>query len=91
MGDTGFDSPPDSSGKVGDRNKSGAHSGARGDVNAILADQDDPRLAWLIDAWPTMSDDARDAVARLAGLRPDDLNDVGDLTPVLTHVEGVLP
>ena len=33
---------------------------------------DDPRLLALIDAWPTLSDDARDAIVRLAGLGPDD-------------------
>ena len=90
MGDTGFDSPSHSAGNVGVGGKSGAHSGARGDANAILADQDDPRLLGLIDAWPTLSEDARDAVARLVGLRPDDLNDVDDLTPAMAHGEGVL-
>ena len=51
-------------------------SAARG--AAILAEFGvvDPRLLGLIDAWPTLSEDARDASTRLAGLRPDGLADV---------------
>lgn len=55
-----------------------AQSGAVGAENDVVSVPDDPRLLGVIDAWPTLSEDARDAVARLAGLRPDD---VDDLTP----------
>ena len=91
MGDEGLEPDGDSMGKAGVRNESGAKSGARGDANAILADQDDPRLLRLIEAWPTLSDDVRDSLVRLAGLRPDDLNDIDDLTPAMVHRVGVLP
>ena len=58
MGDTGFDSTHDSSGNVGVGWKSGAHSGARGDADAILAD-DDAGLALIVEAWPMLSADVR--------------------------------
>ena len=38
---------------------------------------DDPRLLGLIDAWQTLSEDTRDAIARLVG---DDSHDVDDVT-----------
>ena len=76
VGDTGFDSPHDSAGKVGCRNKTGAHSGARDDADAILAAQDDSRLLAVIDAWPMLSEETRDAIAKLAGNDSDDVDDV---------------
>ena len=78
LGDEGLEPTHDFTEKVGGLNKSGAHSGARGDANAILAD-DDPRLLRLIDAWPTLSEDTRDAIARLA-TGPDDTDDLDDVT-----------
>ncbi len=77
MGDTGFDSPHDSSGKVEGRNKSGAHSGARGDANAILAD-DDAGLALIVEAWPMLSADVRREMLDLVrGDRPAIASSVG--------------
>ena len=38
---------------------------------------DDVRLRLLIDAWLTLSEDTRDAIARLVG---DDFHDVDDVT-----------
>ena len=49
---------------------SAANSGA---VEAETG-EDDPRLAWLVDAWPMLSDDARDAIASLSGFVVDDLS-----------------
>lgn len=49
-----------------------AQSGAVGAEIEVLSVPDDPRLLALIDAWPTLSDDARDAAARLAGISLDD-------------------
>lgn len=80
MGDTGFDSPSDSAGNVGVGGEGGAHSGARGDADAILADQDDPRLMALIAAWPTLADDAKAEILRLAGRRSDDVDDFNEQT-----------
>lgn len=40
----------------------------------------DARLLKLIEVWPTLSDDVKGEIARLAGLLPDDLNDVDDLS-----------
>lgn len=44
----------------------GAESGAIGAENVVLIVPDDPRLLTLIDTWPTLPEDARDAIARLA-------------------------
>ncbi|MCX7417990.1 MAG: hypothetical protein NT013_00425 [Planctomycetia bacterium] len=41
---------------------SAANSGA---VEAEIG-ADDPRLAWLIDAWPMLSEDTRDAIVMLS-------------------------
>ncbi len=78
MGDTGFDSPPDSAGNVGCRNKSGAHSGARGDS----------RLVKLIEVWSTLSDDVKGEMLALAGLRPYDVDDFNDVTAEADQAEG---
>ena len=58
VGDTGFDSPHDSSEKVQSRNKGGANSGVPGDADAILADDGD---GWelIVEAWPKLSADVR--------------------------------
>lgn len=58
----------------------GAHSGARGDANAILAVQDDPRLLGVIAAWPTLADDVKAEILMLAGRRPDDVDDFNEPT-----------
>lgn len=50
-----------------------AQSGAVGAANEVLSVPDDPRLLALIDTWPTLPDDARDAIVRLAGLCHDDV------------------
>ncbi|MFM9960583.1 MAG: tyrosine-type recombinase/integrase [Planctomycetaceae bacterium] len=36
----------------------------------------DPRLALLIEVWPTLTDDVQADILKLAGLPPDDFNDV---------------
>ena len=46
---------------------------------------DDVRLRLLIDAWPMLSDETRDAIARLVG---DDFNDVDDVTVALAGEAG---
>ena len=66
VGDTGFDSPHDSAGNRGVDEKSGAHSGARGDS----------RLVKLIEVWPGLADDLKTEILTLAGLRPYDVNDL---------------
>ena len=85
VGDTGFDSPQESTGKVAVRNKSGAKSGALHDADAILAAHDDPRLLAVIDAWPMLGEAAREAVVRAAGLRPDDMSR-GDIRAALETI-----
>ena len=41
------------------------------DYERLMSDADaDPRLAWLIDAWQTLSEDVRDELAELAGFDP---------------------
>jgi hypothetical protein len=74
--DTGLETTLDSAGNVGVGEKSGAHSGARGDADAILADRNDPRLLWLNDAWPALGEDVKGEILRLAGYDVDDLDDV---------------
>jgi hypothetical protein len=69
VGDTGFDSPSNSSGNPANPSRDGAHSGARNRV-------DDTWLARLIDVWPGLSDDVRGEILRLAGLRADDVDDL---------------
>jgi hypothetical protein len=44
----------------------GAESGA---VDAETGD-DDPRLAWLIDAWPTLMQSTRDEICQLVRFAP---------------------
>ena len=66
LGDGGFDSPHDSAGNVRVDEKSGAHSGARGDS----------RLVKLIEVWPALSDDLKGEILTLVGLRPYDFDDV---------------
>ena len=53
-----------------------AKSGAVGAENDALDVSDDPRLLRLIDAWPRLSEETRDAITRLAG---DDVEDLGDV------------
>ncbi len=72
MGDEGLEPHKHSSGNPKKRNRGGAKSGAPDDSDAILAAQADPRLLWLIDAWPTLPEDTRDTIARLAGVSADD-------------------
>ena len=54
-----------------------AKSGAVGAQNEVPSVPDDPRLLWLIDAWPGLSEETRDAIARLAG---DDVDDLAGVT-----------
>ena len=65
VGDTGFDSPHDFTGKNADRVKcdaeSDASSEARGDGDLLLAD-DDAGLASIVEAWPMLTVDARQAM-----------------------------
>jgi hypothetical protein len=51
-------------GKVGVGDQSGAQSGARGDVEAVLA-EDDPDLAVIVAGWSKLSADVRRAVVEL--------------------------
>ena len=60
--------------------RSAAHCAAN--CSRSLSD-DDPRLLALIDAWPKLSDDARDAIVRLAGFAPDDAGDLDDVAATL--------
>ena len=46
----------------------GAESGAVGAENKVLDASDGPRLRWLIDAWPMLSNDIRNSIAKLASL-----------------------
>ena len=73
----GLNSSADSAGNAAIPNRGGAESGAVGDENGILTVPDDPRLLWLIDAWPGLSEETRDAIARLAG---DDVDDLAGVT-----------
>ncbi len=57
---------------------------AESDAVCVVSDS---RLARLNEVWPTLSDDVKGEIARLAGLRPDDLNDIDDLTPAMAHDE----
>ena len=59
--------------------RSAAHCAAN--CSSSPAD-DDPRLLELIDAWPTLLEDTRDAIAKLVGLPPDDADGVGDVMAV---------
>ena len=81
MGDTGFDSPSNSAGNVANQSRDSAHSGARNHV-------DDTGLARLIDVWPALSDDVRGEMLTLAGLRPDDVDDLNDAGVGVTPVAG---
>ena len=58
-----------------------AKSGAVGAENDALDVSDDPRLLGLIDAWAGLSEETRDAMARLAG---NDVEDVYDVTATPT-------
>ena len=73
----GLNSSADSAGNAAIPNRGGAESGAVGDENGVLTVPDDPRLLWLIDAWPGLSEETRDAIARLVG---DDVEDLDDVT-----------
>ena len=53
-----------------------AQAGAVGAENGALSIPDDPRLLAVIDAWPMLSEDTRDAIARRAGFDPDDADNV---------------
>ena len=50
--------PYETTGKAAFDGEGGAHSGARGDAHAILAD-DDADLALIVEAWPMLSVDVR--------------------------------
>ena len=58
VGDTGFDSPHDSSGKNADRERCDAES----DASAEACGDDDAGLALIVKAWPKLSADARRAM-----------------------------
>ena len=73
----GLNSSADSAGNAAIPNRGGAESGAVGDENGVLTVPDDPRLLVVIDAWPGLSEETRDAIARLAG---DDVEDLDDVT-----------
>jgi hypothetical protein len=50
-----------------------------GDQRDVKSDAfSDVRLLKLSEVWPALSDDVKGEIARLAGLRPDDLNDDDD-------------
>ena len=57
-----------------------ANSGAVGAENDDLDASDDPRLRAVIDAWPMLSEAARNEITRLLG---DDTHDVDDVTPLV--------
>ena len=80
VGDTGFDTPSNSVGNHANQSHDGAHSGARNQV-------DDTSLARLIAVWPALSDDAKAEILALAGLRPYDVDDLGDVTSEVASVE----
>ena len=50
----------------------------------------DARLLKLIEVWPTLSDDVKGEIVRMAGLLPDDLNDVDDLSSEMSLGDGML-
>ena len=57
------------------RTSSVANGASGGAVNA--RDRvTDPRLTRLIEVWPMLSEETREAIARLVGYDVDDLNDV---------------
>ncbi|MCC7085296.1 MAG: hypothetical protein IT427_09845 [Pirellulales bacterium] len=58
MGGTGLEHPAFSSGKTPFLGQSGAECGALGAQNAPL----DPELAAVVDAWPTLTAEAKAAV-----------------------------
>ena len=58
VGDTGFDSPHDLTGKDTDRGRGDAESDASSDAGVILAD-DDAGWSAIVAAWPMLSADAR--------------------------------
>jgi len=68
LAEAGIETSADSGGNLAVSQQGGAESGAVG----VIAVPDDPRLLALIDAWPMLPEDARDAIARLAGIAPDD-------------------
>ena len=80
VGDTGFDTPSNSVGNHANQSHDGAHSGARGDVT-------DAQLARLIEVWPALSDDVKAEILALVGLRPYDVDDLGDVTSEVASVE----
>ena len=86
----GQNTSTNSSGNPASSETGGAESGAVGDENRVLSIPDDPRLLALIDAWPMLSEVARAAVVRLAGLLPDDLHNVDDSTAATARGEGLL-
>ncbi len=70
-------------------NQGGAESGAVGARDGVLSVPDDPRLLAVIDAWAMLTKEVREAVVKMAGIRPDDLNDVDDMAPAMPCGEGV--
>lgn len=50
----------------------------------------DARLVKLIEVWPALSDDVKGEIVRLAGLLPDGLNDVDDLSSERSLGDGML-
>lgn len=61
MGDTGFDSPLDFTGKNADQGRGDAESDASSDVGLIV-DDDDAGWAAIKTTWPMLSADARRAI-----------------------------
>ena len=54
-----------------------AADGAANRFRSLVAD--DLRLLRLIDAWPALPEDTRDAIVRLAGCGPDGAGDLDDV------------
>lgn len=73
--------PYETTGKTGLVPHDGAHSGARDRV-------DDSWLARLIEVWPSLSDVVRGEILAMAGLRPDDVDDLNDVAASVVHHEG---
>jgi len=69
MGPEGHEHRPLALSKTSISEAASAKSGAPNGENTPL----DPELAKLIEAWPALSDDTREAILRIAGLRKDSL------------------
>lgn len=61
----GDEQPSNSSGNPADSGGRAAFSGASDDAPAILADDADPRLVRVIEAWPALGEEVRRQILRL--------------------------